>query len=363
MSDSCPQPISPPGKWPDRYTRQMLFTPVGEEGQRRLSSAHVLLVGCGALGSVIANLLTRAGVGHLRIVDRDVLDATNLHRQVLFDEADLAADLPKAEAARRKLVAINSDVHIEAVVADANPENIRELAEGADLLLDGTDNFETRYLLNDLAVLYDDWGREEEAEDHYRQALAADPTHGPAYVNLGTLLAERGRDEEATSILQQGMEQAADEEDRHEAELYLQELMAGDDEALEEDEDWVEDADWVEIAVVGGITLAEVIATSLRAAGIPALAYQEGAGQALGLTIGALGDASVLVPESRVDEARRLVDERMFAGLDNMGEEGEDDYLVCPHCGATLELTEEEWAQDSVVCPACDEVIDLTAYE
>lgn len=218
-------------------------------------------------------------------------------------------------------------------------------------------------LLNDLAVLYDDWGREEEAEDHYRQALAADPTHGPAYVNLGTLLAEQGRDEEAASILQQGMEQAADEEDRHEAELYLQELMAGDDEALEEDEDWVEDADWVEVAVVGGITLAEVIATSLRAAGIPALAYQEGAGQALGLTIGALGDASVLVPESRVDEARRLVDERTFAGLDNMGEEGEDDYLVCPHCGATLELTEEEWAQDSVVCPACDEVIDLTAYE
>lgn len=152
MSDSRPQPVSPPGQWPDRYARQMLFTPVGDEGQRRLNDAHVLLVGCGALGSVIANLLTRAGVGHLRIVDRDVLDATNLHRQVLFDEADLAADLPKAEAARRKLVAINSDVHIEAVVADANPDNIRELAEGADLLLDGTDNFETRYLLNDLAV-------------------------------------------------------------------------------------------------------------------------------------------------------------------------------------------------------------------
>ncbi len=141
-----------PDKLPDRYARQVLFTPVGEEGQRRLLAAHVLLVGCGALGSVIANLLVRAGVGHLRIVDRDVLDPTNLHRQALFDEADLAADLPKAEAARRKLERINSEVRIEAVVADANPTNIRELADGADLLLDGTDNFETRYLLNDLAV-------------------------------------------------------------------------------------------------------------------------------------------------------------------------------------------------------------------
>lgn len=218
-------------------------------------------------------------------------------------------------------------------------------------------------LLNDLAVLYDDWGQEEVAEAHYRRALAADPAHGPAYVNLGTLLAEQGRNEEAVSVLQEGVEQAADEEDRDEAQLYLQELMAeGDEGKLEEDDDWVEDADWVEIAVVGGITVAEVIATSLRAAGIPSLAYQEGAGQALGLTIGALGDASVLVPESRADEARRLVDEGTFAELEN-DEEGEEDYLICPHCGATLELTDEEWEQDSVVCPACDEVIDLTAYE
>lgn len=218
-------------------------------------------------------------------------------------------------------------------------------------------------LLNDLAVLYDDWGQEEVAEAHYRRALASDPAHGPAYVNLGTLLAEQGRDEEAMSVLQEGVEQAADEEDRDEARLYLQELTAeGDGEEMEEDEDWVEDADWVEIAVVGGITVAEVIATSLRAAGIPALAYQEGAGQALGLTIGALGDASVLVPESRADEARRLVDEGAFASLEN-GEDGEEDYLICPHCGATLELTDEEWEQDSVVCPACNEVIDLTAYE
>jgi hypothetical protein len=109
--------------------------------------------------------------------------------------------------------------------------------------------------------------------------------------------------------------------------------------------------------------VAEVIASSLRAAGIPALAYQEGAGQALGLTIGALGDASVLVPESRAEEARQLVDETVLAETE-AGEEGEeDDYLVCPHCAATLELTEEEWEQDSVVCPACGEEIDLTAYE
>lgn len=223
---------------------------------------------------------------------------------------------------------------------------------------------ENAALLNDLAVLYDDWGQEEVAEAHYRRALAADPAHGPAYVNLGTLLAEQGREDEAASVLQEGMEQAADEEDRHEAELYLHELLAeGDEEELAEGEDWVEDADWVEIAVVGGITVAEIIATSLRAAGIPALAYQEGAGQALGLTIGALGDALVLVPEGRADEARRLVEEGELLDLGSLQEAGGEDYLVCPHCGSTLELTEEEWQQDSVVCPACGEAIDLTARE
>jgi tetratricopeptide (TPR) repeat protein len=218
-------------------------------------------------------------------------------------------------------------------------------------------------LLNDLAVLYDDWGQEDVAEAHYRRALAADPAHGPSYVNLGTLLAEQGRDDEAASMLREGIARAAEEEDREEAELYLQELLAEDeDEALGEDEDWVEDADWVEIAVVGGITVAEVIASSLRAAGIPALAYQEGAGQALGLTIGALGDASVLVPEGRAEEARRLVDEGEL-DLQPAGEPLEDDYVICPHCASTLELTEEEWAQDSVVCPVCNKTIDLTEYE
>lgn len=137
---------------PSRYSRQILFPPVGEEGQHRLSAARVLLVGCGALGTHIANLLVRAGVGFLRIVDRDYIELNNLQRQVLFDEDDIAAGLPKAEAARRRLARINPDVTVEAVVADASYRNIARLADGADLLLDGTDNFETRYLLNDLAV-------------------------------------------------------------------------------------------------------------------------------------------------------------------------------------------------------------------
>ena len=135
-----------------RYSRQVLFPPVGDEGQSRLSASRLLLVGCGALGSNLANTLVRAGVGFLRIVDRDYIELNNLQRQVLFDEDDIAAGLPKAEAASRKLSRINSDVQVEAIVADANYRNIERLAEGADLLLDGTDNFETRYLINDLAV-------------------------------------------------------------------------------------------------------------------------------------------------------------------------------------------------------------------
>jgi adenylyltransferase/sulfurtransferase len=125
---------------------------LGDEGQARLGGARVLLVGCGALGTHLADTLVRAGVGSLRIVDRDFIELNNLQRQVLFDEDDLAAGLPKAEAARRKLSRVNSSVNVEAVVADASFRNIEQLAEGADLLLDGTDNFETRFLINDLAV-------------------------------------------------------------------------------------------------------------------------------------------------------------------------------------------------------------------
>jgi adenylyltransferase/sulfurtransferase len=137
-----------------RYARQMRFAPLGEEGQRRLSRGSALLCGCGALGSTIANLLVRAGVGMLRIVDRDFVELGNLQRQVLFDEADAAAALPKAIAAAEKLRKINSTVAIEPIVADIGPTNIRRFCDGVDLLLDGTDNFETRFLINDAAVKF-----------------------------------------------------------------------------------------------------------------------------------------------------------------------------------------------------------------
>src|SRR5947199_3568777 len=136
----------------DRYSRQMRFYGVGEEGQRRLLASHVTLCGCGALGTVLANALVRAGVGHLRLIDRDFIETSNLQRQVLFDEHDVAENLPKAEAAARKLSAINSSVHVEPVVTDIDRTNILELVKDADLVLDGTDNFEIRYLINDVAV-------------------------------------------------------------------------------------------------------------------------------------------------------------------------------------------------------------------
>jgi adenylyltransferase/sulfurtransferase len=136
----------------ERYSRQVLFPGIGAQGQRRLAEARVAIVGCGATGSVLAGLLARAGVGTLRIIDRDYVEASNLQRQALFDEADAAASLPKAIAAARKLAAFNSEILVEPEVADLTPENIDRLLVGAHLLLDGTDNFETRYLLNDFAV-------------------------------------------------------------------------------------------------------------------------------------------------------------------------------------------------------------------
>jgi adenylyltransferase/sulfurtransferase len=136
----------------ERYSRQMRFAGMGEEGQRRLLQSHVTLCGCGALGTVLANALVRAGVGHLRLVDRDFIETHNLQRQVLFDEHDVAENLPKAEAAARKLAAVNSSVHVEPVVADIDHTNILELVQDADVILDGTDNFEIRYLINDAAV-------------------------------------------------------------------------------------------------------------------------------------------------------------------------------------------------------------------
>lgn len=136
----------------DRYVRQMRYAPLGETGQGRLAQGRALICGCGALGSVIANTLARAGVGFLRLVDRDFLEKNNLQRQVLYDEQDVADHLPKAVAAERKLRRINSEIEIEAVVADVDHTNILELAADAHVLLDGTDNFDTRFLLNDAAL-------------------------------------------------------------------------------------------------------------------------------------------------------------------------------------------------------------------
>jgi len=135
-----------------RYSRQMLYEKIGVDGQQRLGESRVVLFGCGALGTVLANTLVRAGVGFMRICDRDFIERDNLQRQVLFDEDDIAANLPKAQAAANKLRRVNSEVDVEPVVVDVNPTNIEELACGADVLLDGTDNFETRFLINDLAV-------------------------------------------------------------------------------------------------------------------------------------------------------------------------------------------------------------------
>ncbi len=135
-----------------RYLRQMRYAHLGEEGQRRLAASRALICGCGALGSLLANTLVRAGVGKVRLVDRDFVELSNLHRQTLFDEADVAAGLPKAVAAAEKLRAINSAVEIEPIVAHVGPENVESLCQGVDAILDGTDNFETRYLLNDAAV-------------------------------------------------------------------------------------------------------------------------------------------------------------------------------------------------------------------
>lgn len=136
----------------ERYHRQMLLPGMGEVGQRKLLAAKAMIVGCGALGTVIANMLARAGVGHLVIVDRDFIEITNLQRQVLFDERDVENAMPKAEAAKQKLAGINSQVKVTAVIDDINHTNIESLVEGCDVILDGVDNFETRFLVNDVAV-------------------------------------------------------------------------------------------------------------------------------------------------------------------------------------------------------------------
>ncbi|MBX5449270.1 ThiF family adenylyltransferase [Thermogemmatispora sp.] len=138
----------------ERYSRQILFAPIGRQGQERLQTASVGIVGCGALGTMLANHLCRAGIGHLIIVDRDYVELSNLQRQILFDEKDVEAHLPKAIAAARKLEQINSEVQIEPLVQDLTAEEAEALIQRVDLVLDATDNFETRYLLNDACVKY-----------------------------------------------------------------------------------------------------------------------------------------------------------------------------------------------------------------
>jgi molybdopterin-synthase adenylyltransferase len=138
--------------FPSRYSRQELFAGIGREGQQRIRAATVAVVGCGALGTHLAETMARAGVGTLRIVDRDFVEPSNLQRQSLFDEEDAAAALPKAVAAQRRLARVNSEVRVEATVADLVPENAGVLLGGADVVLDGTDNFEARFLVNDVCV-------------------------------------------------------------------------------------------------------------------------------------------------------------------------------------------------------------------
>lgn len=139
----------------EKYSRQILFSGIGPEGQERLLASRAAVVGCGAIGVAAANLLVRAGVGYLRVIDRDFVEPSNLQRQTLFDESDAREALPKAVAAQRKLRSINSSVVVEGIVADLTPRNAGELLGGVDLLLDGTDNFETRFLINDFAVSTD----------------------------------------------------------------------------------------------------------------------------------------------------------------------------------------------------------------
>jgi molybdopterin-synthase adenylyltransferase len=140
------------GSEQERYSRQIRFEPIGEEGQRRISEASVAIVGCGALGSFQAEALARAGVGTLRLIDRDYVDFSNLQRQWLYQEKDAAEEVPKAVAAARRIQAINANVRVETFVNDVTPSNVEELVGNCELILDGTDNFETRYLLNDLSV-------------------------------------------------------------------------------------------------------------------------------------------------------------------------------------------------------------------
>jgi len=136
----------------DRYSRQILFEGIGKQGQKKLGKSSAVLVGCGALGTVTAELLTRAGIGSLKLIDRDFVEESNLQRQSLFTEEDAKQGLPKAAAAQKALQSINSQVEVQGLILDVTWENIGSLCEGHGVIIDGTDNFETRFLINDLSV-------------------------------------------------------------------------------------------------------------------------------------------------------------------------------------------------------------------
>jgi adenylyltransferase/sulfurtransferase len=136
----------------ERYEKQIIFGEIGVEGQKKLLNKKAIIIGCGALGTVIANNLTRSGVGYIKIVDRDYIELSNLQRQILFDEEDIKENLPKVIAAERKLRKINSEIKIEPLLTDVNSTNIEEICKGMDIILDATDNLQTRYLINDLSI-------------------------------------------------------------------------------------------------------------------------------------------------------------------------------------------------------------------
>ncbi len=167
-----------------RYAKQVLFRPLGKEGQERLRASRVTIVGLGALGSVLANHLARAGVGFLRLCDRDFVELDNLQRQVLYDEEDVRANLPKAAAAAAKLARINSEVALDPRVADVNHANAEELARDVDLVLDGTDNFETRFILNDACVKLGRPWVYGGCVGSYGMAMAVLPGEGPCFACL-----------------------------------------------------------------------------------------------------------------------------------------------------------------------------------
>lgn len=136
----------------ERYEKQILFNEIGSEGQKKLLNKKAIIIGCGALGTVIANNLVRSGIGYLKILDRDYIELSNLQRQMLFDEDDIINSLPKAIAAKNKLEKINSSINIESEIVDVNSRNIENFCKGMDVILDATDNLQTRYLINDISI-------------------------------------------------------------------------------------------------------------------------------------------------------------------------------------------------------------------